>query len=87
MKLSVLTAALQELTPREQRDADPDLAIEAWLEFARELKSPFIQLSAAVHPSCGDVPAAVTEKLAEAPAVTTALTGCVVIDGAVTTGE
>lgn len=26
MKLSVLTAALQELTPREQRDADPDLA-------------------------------------------------------------
>lgn len=58
MKLSVLTAALQELTPLEQRDADPDLAIEAWLEFARELKSPFIQLSAAVHPSRGDVPAA-----------------------------
>lgn len=26
MKLSVLTAALQELTPRDTRDADPDLA-------------------------------------------------------------
>ena len=35
MKLSVLTAALQELTPRDQRDADPDLAIEHWLDFAR----------------------------------------------------
>ena len=28
MKISVLTAALQELTPREKRDPDPDLAIE-----------------------------------------------------------
>jgi len=28
MKIGVLTAALQELTPREKRDADPDLAIE-----------------------------------------------------------
>jgi hypothetical protein len=25
MRLSILTAALQELTPRERRDADPDL--------------------------------------------------------------
>ena len=37
MKLSVLTAALQELTPRERRDPDPDLAIEEWLEYAREI--------------------------------------------------
>jgi sugar phosphate isomerase/epimerase len=57
MKLSILTAALQELTPREQRDADPDLAIEAWLDFARELDCPYIQLSAAIHPSLADVPA------------------------------
>jgi len=57
MKLSVLTAALQELTPREQRDPDPDLAIEEWLEFSREIGSPFIQLSAALHPSVSDVPA------------------------------
>jgi hypothetical protein len=28
MKLSILTAALQELTPRDKRDADPDLAVE-----------------------------------------------------------
>ena len=31
MKVGVLTAALQELTPREVRDADPDRAIEDWL--------------------------------------------------------
>jgi len=58
MKLSVLTAALQELTPREQRDADPDLAIEQWLEFALEIGAPNIQLSAALHPTLSDVPAA-----------------------------
>lgn len=57
MKLSILTAALQELTPREKRDADPDLAVEEWLAFAREIGSPYIQLSAALHPSLTDVPA------------------------------
>jgi len=57
MKLSVLTAALQELTPRERRDADPDLAVEEWLAFACEIGSPYLQLSAALHPSEADVPA------------------------------
>ena len=57
MKISVLTAALQELTPRELRDADPDLAVEEWLAFSRDIGSPFIQLSAALHPSVSDVPA------------------------------
>ena len=57
MKISVLTAAFQELTPRERRDADPDLAIEEWLEFSREVGSPYIQLSAALHPTLTDVPA------------------------------
>jgi sugar phosphate isomerase/epimerase len=57
MKLSVLTAALLELTPRSRRDADPDLAIEEWLDFARTLGCPNIQLSAAIHPSRNDVPA------------------------------
>jgi len=57
MRLSVLTAALQELTPRALRDPDPDLAIEQWLDFARELECPYIQLSAALHPSVADVPA------------------------------
>ena len=51
MKLSVLTAALQELTPRHVRDADPDQAVLDWLDFARELDCPNIQLSAALHPS------------------------------------
>jgi sugar phosphate isomerase/epimerase len=57
MKLSILTTALQELTPRARRDADPDLAIEEWLDYARELGCPFIQLSAALHPSVSDKPA------------------------------
>jgi sugar phosphate isomerase/epimerase len=57
MRLSILTAALQELTPRERREADPDLAIEEWLEFARELDCPNIELSAALHPTETDVPA------------------------------
>jgi sugar phosphate isomerase/epimerase len=56
MKMSVLTAALQELTPRSIRDADPDKAIEDWLEFAREMDCPNIQISAALHPREADVP-------------------------------
>src|SRR5512138_922288 len=55
MKVGVLTAALQELTPREVRDKDPDRAIEDWFDFARELNVDCIQLSAAVHPSEADV--------------------------------
>lgn len=57
MKISVLTAALQELTPRDIRDADPDRAIEDWLDFSRDIGSPYIQLSAALHPTMSDVPA------------------------------
>lgn len=57
MKLGVLTAALQELTPREKRDPDPDLAIEEWVRFARELGADYIQLSSALHPSESDIPA------------------------------
>ena len=56
MKLGVLTAALQELTPRELRDPDPDRAVEDWLDFARELEADEIQLSAALHPSLADIP-------------------------------
>lgn len=57
MKLSLLTAALQELTPRELRDSDPDLAVENWLAFSRDVGAPYIQLSAALHPAETDVPA------------------------------
>lgn len=56
MKVGILTAALQELTPREVRDADPDRAIEDWVQFAAELGAETIQLSAALHPSETDVP-------------------------------
>jgi len=57
MPLGVLTAALQELTPREKRDPDPDVAIEEWLEFAKDLGADCIQLASALHPSESDVPA------------------------------
>ena len=56
MKIGVLTAALQELTPRRTRDRDPDRAIEEWIGFASELGVDNIQLSAALHPSVSDVP-------------------------------
>ena len=56
MKVGILTAALQELTPRDVRDADPDRAVEEWLAFAREIGAGYIQLSAALHPSETDVP-------------------------------
>jgi len=57
MRISVLTAALQELTPREVRDPDPDRAVEEWLEFACDLGADYIELSAALHPTQADVPA------------------------------
>jgi sugar phosphate isomerase/epimerase len=56
MQVGVLTAALQELTPRERRDPDPDLAVEEWLAFASELDADTIQLSSALHPDESDVP-------------------------------
>jgi sugar phosphate isomerase/epimerase len=56
MKISILTAAIQELTPREMRDADPDRAIEDWIAYAREIGSEHIQLSSALHPTETDVP-------------------------------
>lgn len=56
MKVGVLTAALQELTPRNVRDEDPDRAVEDWLDFAKDVGSDYVQLSAALHPSQSDVP-------------------------------
>src|SRR5690349_12681213 len=56
MKVGILTAALQELTPRDVRDSDPDRAIEDWIAFAKELGVDEIQLSAALHPTETDVP-------------------------------
>src|ERR1700687_3840264 len=56
MKVGVLTAALQELTPRHMRDEDPDRASEDWIQFGAELGVDEIQLSSALHPSQSDVP-------------------------------
>jgi sugar phosphate isomerase/epimerase len=56
MKVGVLTAALQELTPRDVRDKDPDRAIEDWVAFAKEIGADEMQLSAALHPTETDVP-------------------------------
>jgi sugar phosphate isomerase/epimerase len=57
MPVGILSAALQELTPRETRDADPDRAIEDWIAFTAELGADELQLSTALHPSETDVPA------------------------------
>src|SRR6266849_915619 len=57
MKIGVLTAALQELTPRQIRDSDPDRAVEDWAAFAGDLGVDNIQLSAALHPTEADIPA------------------------------
>jgi len=57
MKVGILTAAFQELTPRDVRDPDPDRAIEDWLDFAKEIGASYVQLSAALHPTESDVPA------------------------------
>jgi len=56
MKVGILSAALQELTPREVRDSDPDRAVEDWIAYAKELGADELQLSAALHPSETDVP-------------------------------
>ena len=65
MPVGILTAALQELTPRAVRDADPDRAIEDWIGFARELGADAMQLSCALHPSEADVsPAAMLDPVA-----------------------
>ena len=57
MPVGVLTAALQELTPRRLRDPDPDLAVEDWLQYAADVGADSIELSAAIHPDLSDVPA------------------------------
>src|SRR4029453_18519234 len=56
MKVGILTAAIQELTPRAVRDGDPDRGIGGWVAFAREVGADNIQLSAALHPTETDVP-------------------------------
>ena len=56
MQLSVLTAALQELTPREKRAKDPDLAVEEWIEFAGTIGVKRLQMSSALPAELADIP-------------------------------
>jgi sugar phosphate isomerase/epimerase len=56
MQLSVLTAALQELTPRDKRKKDPDLAVEEWIEFASTIGVKRLQMSSALPAEIADVP-------------------------------
>jgi len=56
MQISVLTAALQELTPRDKRRKDPDLAIEEWIEFAGQAGVKRLQISSALPEELADIP-------------------------------
>jgi len=56
MQLSVLTAALQELTPRDKRRKDPDLAVEEWIEFAPQIGVKRLQISSALPEELADIP-------------------------------
>ncbi len=56
MQISLLTAALQELTPREKRRKDPDLAVEDWIKFGREVGVRRLQMSSALPEELADVP-------------------------------
>ena len=53
MKIGVLTAALQELTPRDKRDRTPTSRSRSGSRSRRELGADYIQLSAALHPRSG----------------------------------
>ena len=57
MQVGVLTAALQELTPRVVRRRDPDRAVEEWFRFGREIGVRRLQLSSALPEELADVPA------------------------------
>ncbi len=57
MKIGVLTAALQELTPRDVRRKDPDRAVEDWIRYGREIGVRRLQLSSALPEELSDVPA------------------------------
>jgi sugar phosphate isomerase/epimerase len=57
MRIGVLTAALQELTPREVRRRDPDRAVEDWIRYGQEIGVHRLQLSSALPEELADVPA------------------------------
>src|SRR5258707_2326633 len=56
MQMSVLTAALQELTARANRRRDPDLPVEDWFRSGCDLGVHRLQLSSALPEELADVP-------------------------------
>jgi len=56
MRTAVLTAALQQIVPREKQDRDPLLPVMRWLKLAEEIGCDGIQLAAALHPDDSYVP-------------------------------
>ena len=56
MPVGLLTAALQELTPREKRRRDPDLAVEEWIEYGHKAGAEILQISSALPAELADVP-------------------------------
>lgn len=56
-KISMLTAALQEIVPRERLRNDPDAFVLAWIEYAKRLGLDSIQLAAALPPELSNVSA------------------------------
>jgi sugar phosphate isomerase/epimerase len=56
MQVGILSAALQELTPRDKRRADPDLAVEDWIAYARRIGVSRLQISSALPEELADVP-------------------------------
>ena len=56
MKVGILTAALQELTPRDRATPIRIGRSKTGSSSRRELGAGYIQLSAALHPSESDVP-------------------------------
>ena len=57
MQVGILSAALQELTPRDKRRADPDLAVEDWIAYAARIGVKRLQISSALPEELADVPA------------------------------
>ena len=56
MPIGLLTAALQELTPKDKRRADPDLAVEEWIQFGYECGAKILQMSSALPEELSDIP-------------------------------
>ena len=66
MRVGVLTAAIQDIVSREERNANPLSAVFAWLDLGKEMGLDCLQVAAALHPDDHYIPpAAMIDKLAD----------------------